>query len=194
VSVNAGAALRNPVTRLLGLASILVVSVGFVRALYVEPRTREAAALDARRATLEAELSDLTRGVSEMASWSKEHPGEDATAARHRRAVPARAMVPAFLEALDGIAERHGVSTEGIEPAETIADVSVPDEAGRPVPLRRAEMRFRISGRYRALAEYLRDVEGMDQLVQVRSVDVRLDAARYPDLSADVVFWVHGTP
>lgn len=191
---NAGAVLRNPVTRLLGLAGVLVVSVGFVRVLYVEPRTREAAALDARRSALEAELSDLTRGVSEMASWSKEHPGEDATAARHRRVVPARAMVPAFLEALDGIAERHGVATESIAPAETIEDVAVPDETGTPMPLRRAEIRFRISGGYRALADYMKDVEQMDQLVLVRSVDVRFDAARYPDLAADVVFWIHGTP
>jgi Tfp pilus assembly protein PilO len=192
--VNASAMLRNPLTRLLGLAGILVVSVGFVRALYVEPRTREAAALDARRAALEAELTGLTRGVTEMAAWSKEHPAEDATEARHRRALPARAMVPAFLEALDTIAERHEIATESIVPAEAIEDLMVPDETGKPVPLRRAELRFRVSGNYRGLAEYVKDVESLDQLVTVRSLDVRLDAARYPALAADVVFWVHGTP
>ena len=192
--MNTGALLRNPLTRLLGLAGILVVSVGFVRALYVEPRTREAAALDARRASLEAQLHDLTRGVSEMAAWSKEHPGVDAMTARHRRALPARAMVPAFLEALDAIAERHGIATESIVPAESIEDVAAADETGAPVSLRRAELRFRITGSYRGLAAYLKDVESLDQLVLVRSLDVRLDAARYPDLAADVTFWVHGTP
>jgi hypothetical protein len=38
------------------------------------------------------------------------------------------------------------------------------------------------------------DVEALDQLVLIRSLDVRLDAARYPELAADAVFWVHGTP
>lgn len=192
--MNAGALLRNPLTRLLGLAGILVVSVGFVRALYVEPRTREAAALDARRAALESELQDLTRGVTEIAAWSKQHPGEDATRARHRKALPARAMVPAFLDALDTIAERHDIATESIVPVQGIEDVAVPDERGRPVPLRRVELRFRITGTYRGLAAYVKDVESLDQLVLVRSLDVRLDAARYPDLAADVVFWVHGAP
>ena len=192
--MNATALLRNPLTRLLGLAGILVVSVGFVRVLYVEPRTREAAALDARRAALEAQLHDLTRGVSEMAAWSSEHPGEDAMLARHRRAQPARAMVPAFLEALDAIAERHEIATESIVPAEAIEDVAVPDETGKPVALRRAELRFRVTGSYRGLAAYVKDVESLDQLVLIRSLDVRLDAARYPDLAADAVFWVHGIP
>jgi Tfp pilus assembly protein PilO len=185
---------RNPVARLAGLAGILVVSVGFVRTLYVEPRTREAAALEARRAALEVELRDLTRGVTEMASWSKAHPDEDATVARHRRALPSRSMVPAFLEALDAIAERHGIATESIAPAGPVESLAVPDETGAPLPLRRAELRFRITGSYRGLAGYMTDVESMDQLVTVRSVDVRLDTARYPDLAADVVFRVHGTP
>ena len=186
--------LRNPVTRLLCLAGILVVSVGFVRVLYVEPRTREAAVLDARRAALEVELQDLTRGVSEMAVWSREHPEEDATEARHRRALPSRAMVPAFLASLDAIAERHGIATESIAPAASFEDVTAPDESGAVVTLRRAELRFRLTGSYRGLAEYLEELESMDQLVLVRSVDVRLDAARYPDLAADVVFWIHGMP
>ncbi|HEU5311971.1 MAG TPA: type 4a pilus biogenesis protein PilO [Candidatus Eisenbacteria bacterium] len=186
--------LRNPLTRLLGLAGILIVSVGFVHALYVEPRTREAKALDARRAALEAELQDLTRGVSEMAAWSKANPGEDALEARHRKALPARAMVPAFLEALDAIAERHGIATESIVPAESIEDVPVADETGKPVVLHRIELRFRISGSYRGLAAYVKDVEALDQLVLVRSLNVRFDAARYPDLAADAVFWVHGIP
>jgi Tfp pilus assembly protein PilO len=186
--------LRNPVTRLLCLAGILTLSVGFVRVLYVEPRTREAAALDARRAALEVEFQDLTRGVSDMAAWSRAHPEEDATEARHRRALPSRDMVPAFLASLDAIAERHGIATESIVPAAAFEDVSAPDESGAVVPFRRAELRFRLTGPYRGLAEYLKDVESMDQLVLVRSVDVRLDAARYPDLAADVVFWIHGMP
>ena len=192
--MNAGQILRNPLSRLVSLAALLVVSVGFVRVLYVDPRNREAAALEARRAALESELGDLTRGVSEMSSWSRAHPGEDGTEARLRRALPARSMVPAFLQALDAIAERHGIATESIVPAETIEDLVVPDESGTPVPLRRAELRFRVSGPYRGLAEYVKDVESMDQLVLVRSVDVRLGATRYPDLAAEVVFWVHGTP
>jgi Tfp pilus assembly protein PilO len=186
--------LRNPVTRLLLLAGVLIVSVGFVRVLYVEPRSREAAVLESRRASLERERQDLTRGVSEMASWSKEHPGMDATEARHRRALPARDMVPGFLAALDAIGERHGIATESIVPAEAVQDVVVPDENGVPVPLRRAELRFRVTGSYRGLAEYVKDVESMDQLVLIRSMDVRFDPARYPDLATDVVFWVHGTP
>jgi Tfp pilus assembly protein PilO len=186
--------LRNPVTRLLCLVGILVVSVGFVRVLYVEPRTREAAALDARRAALEVELQDLTRGVSEMAAWSRAHPEEDATEARHRRALPSRAMVPAFLASLDAIAERHGIATESIMPAAAFEDVSAPDESGAVVLFRRAELRFRLTGSYRGLAAYLKEVESMDQLVLVRSVDVRLDGARYPDLATDVVFWIHGMP
>lgn len=192
--MNASRWLRNPVTRLLLLAGVLAVSVGFVRVLYVEPRSREAAALESRRAALERELHDLTRGVTEMTSWAKAHPGVDATQARERRALPARAMVPGFLAAVDAIGERHGIATESIVPAETVVDVVVPDESGVPVPLRRAELRFRITGSYRGLAEYAKDVEAMDQLVLIRSMDVRLDPARYPDLAADVVLWVHGTP
>ena len=189
----AGRILRNPLARLASLAALLIVSVGFVRVLYVDPRNREAAALEARRAALESELRDLTRGVSEMSSWTRAHPGEDATEVRLRRALPARSMVPGFLEALDTIAERHGIATESIVPAEAVEEMAVPDESGTPVPLRRAELRFRVSGSYRGLAGYVKDVESMDQLVLVRSVDVRLDAARYPDLAAEVVFWVHGT-
>ena len=192
--MNASRWLRNPVTRLLLLAGVLTVSAGFVRVLYVDPRSREAAALESRRAALERELQDLTRGVTEMASWSKAHPGVDATQARERRALPSRAMVPGFLAAVDEIGERHGIATESIAPAETVEDVAVPDENGVPVPLRRAELRFRITGSYRGLAEYAKDVEAMDQLVLIRSIDVRLDPARYPDLTADVVFWVHGIP
>ena len=86
------------------------------------------------------------------------------------------------------------VKTELIQPAGVPQDVATTDASGRSETYRKSELRFRLQAPYRALGEYLREVEAMDQLVVVRSVMIRNEAPRDDDLTADVAIWLYGTP
>lgn len=185
--------IRQPYLGHLVIAGVLLASLGLVRAVYVDPRDRESKQLRAERGRLEADLADLQHGLQDMDAWQRAHPGEDASrfAARHAR--PSREMVPVFLREVAPIADRWNVKTELIQPAGTPLDVTTTDASGRTESYRKAELRFRLFASYRALGEYLREVETMDQLVVVRSVTIRADAPRDWELSADVAIWLYGT-
>jgi Tfp pilus assembly protein PilO len=179
--------IRNPVVRAALFLGIILALLGAVRAAFVDPRTREAKLLRSRGESLRAKLGDLEAGALEEESWAKEHP-EGASEVPARRALPARRMVSGFLRALGPIAAKHGVSTQTIEPGRAEDAEAVAGGA----TYRKAELRLRIEATYFDLAQYLADVEKMDQVVLVRSVGIRFDRARYPELSAEVVFWVYG--
>ncbi|TMQ66010.1 MAG: hypothetical protein E6K79_03895 [Candidatus Eisenbacteria bacterium] len=172
----------------------LLGSIGVARAVYVEPRLRELKALESDRIRIATQLTDLQRGIQEMETWAREHPGEDFLTFRSRHALPAGEMVSSFLRSLAEIAKRHNVRTELIQPAGTPLDEVVADASGIPVTYRKAELRFRLWASYRDLGEYLKEIESMDQLVVVRSVGVQYEAANYPDLVSDVAIWLYGTP
>lgn len=186
--------IRQPYLGHLLIAGLLLASIGVVRAVYVDPRDREAKSLRAERGRLEADLADLQRGLQDLEAWQRSHPGEDASRFRARRARPAREMVSAFLREVTPIADRWKVKTELIQPAGVPQDVVTTDAAGRSETYRKSELRFRLQAPYRALGEYLREVEAMDQLVVVRSVMIRNEAPRDDDLTADVTIWLYGTP
>ena len=103
-------------------------------------------------------------------------------------------MVPEFLRAIVPVANRYGVSTELIQPAGAPVDETVQGASGQPVTYRKVELRFRVFAEYRNLAEYLGEIEALDQLVIVRSVAIQYNAPTYPRLAADVAIWVYGTP
>ena len=172
----------------------LVASVGVMRAVYIDPRAREAKALHAEQIQIERELADLQRGLQELDAWQRTHPGEDASRYSARQALPARDMVAAFLRDVTPIADRWEVGTELIQPAGTLSDVVTTDASGRTETFRKAELRFRLFASYKSLGEYLREVEAMNQLVIVRSVAVRYNAPSEPELSADVTIWLYGIP
>ena len=174
---------RHPVVRLGLLALTLVVSVGAVRAVYVGPREREVAVLKARSISLAVKVNDLERGIGDLAAWSNAHPAENAEAARGRIAPPARALVPAFLKAL-----------EPIDPVGAPVEETVPGLNGAPARLVRQSLRFRIRGAYRDLAEYVREVDDMSSFVMARSVTLRFDNTGYPALQAEVRFDLYGAP
>lgn len=184
---------RQPYLGHLLIVVLLLASLGVVRAVYVTPRDREARALRAERARLEADLADLRRGLTELGAWERAHPGEDASRFSARRARPARAMVAEFLRRSAPIADRWGVRTERIQSAGMPVDVTTAGASGEAEAYRRVELRFRIDAPYRPLGEYLREVEAMDQLVVVRSVSIR-NASKAPELSADVTVWLFGIP
>ena len=185
---------RHPVVRLGLLALTLIVSVGAVRAVYVGPREREVAVLKARSISLAVKVNDLERGIGDLAAWSNAHPAENAEAARGRIAPPARALVPAFLKALEPIAARHGIVTETIDPVGAPVEETVPGLNGAPARLVRQSLRFRIRGAYRDLAEYVREVDDMSSFVMARSVTLRFDNTGYPALQAEVRFDLYGAP
>jgi len=185
---------RQPYLGHLLIAGVLLASVGVVRAVYVDPRERETKSLRAERGRLEADLADLQRGIQEMDSWQRAHPGEDASRYSARRVLRSHEMVPTFLHDVTPIADRWKVKTELIQPAGVPVDVATTDASGRTETYRKAELRFRLIAPYQALGEYMREVEAMDQLVIVRSVTIRTDAPRESELTADVTIWLYGTP
>ena len=172
----------------------LLGSIGVARVVYVDPRLRELKTLEADRMRIASQLTDLQRGIQEMESWAREHPGEDFLNFRSRHALPAREMVSSFLRTLAEIAKRHIVKTELIQPAGSPLDEVVADALGTPVTYRKSELRFRLYATYRDLGEYLREIESMDQLVVVRSIGLQYEASSYPDIVADVAIWLYGTP
>lgn len=176
------------------IVAVLLGSIGVTRVVYVDPKIRELNVLEADRMRISAQLTDLQSGIQEMERWAREHPGQDLLTFRSRRALPAREMVPKFLGALAGIAERNKVRTELIQPAGGLTDEVVADASGTPVSYRKADLRFHLVAEYRDLGEYLREIESMDQLVVVRSVALRYEPTSYPKHSADVAIWIYGTP
>lgn len=177
--------LQGPITRAVALAAVLVASIGIVRVVYVGPRVRESNALRAREALLRTELDDLQRGAREIQG------APNGSSQGVRRALPARDMVSGFLKALGPIAARHGIWTESIEPTRAEDEVEAGDAASGSV-YRKVALRLRIAGAYRDLAEYVADVERIDQVVLVRSVTIRFDPSQYPRLESEVIFWVYG--
>jgi len=184
---------RNPIARLGLLAVLLAASIEAARSLYVDPRMRERRSLEIEEARLRGELEDLGQGYAAMERWAKEHPGEPVTAVAARRARPADHAVAAFLDALGGIAERHGIRTDRIEPLGAPEPKSAIDPSGQTVSFRVVDLRFHWAAGYRELADGLREVEGLDQLVVVRSLAMRLVPESYPKLDVDVVVRVYGT-
>ena len=185
---------RQPFLGHLVIMAVLLASVGIARAVYVDPREREATALREDGIRLEGELADLQHGLQELDAWQKVHPGEDASRFSARRALPAREMVAAFLRDVTPIADRWKIGTELIQPIGTLVDAVTTDAAGKTETYRKAELHFRLFGSYRALGEYMREVEAMGQLVVVRSVAVKYNAPTEPELSADITIWLYGVP
>lgn len=176
------------------IVAVLLGSIGVAQVTYVDPKNRELKVLEADRIRISTQLTDLQSGIQEMERWAQTHPGEDLLTFRARRALPAREMVSKFLGALGEIAERNHVRTEIIQPAGEVTNEVVADASGNPVTYRKADLRFHLYATYRDLGEYLREIESMDQLVVIRSIGLRYDAASYPDLVADVAVWLYGTP
>ena len=185
--------LRHPLVGHAAILASLVLSIGVVRTVYVEPRVREAKALRSGEQRLQTELVDLQSGIQEMEGWAKAHPGQDLWTFHVRKALPSRDMVAGFLRSLVPLANRHKVKTELIQPAGSLMDETVSDAAGNPMTYRRAELRFRIHAKYQDLGEYMGDIEALDQLVVVRSLSVQSGAPQ-PELAADVTIWLYGTP
>lgn len=187
------ASLRHPIVGHAAIVLAFVLSVAVVRTVYIEPRAREVKALRSSEERLKAELSDLQNGIREMEGWATAHPGKDLWTFHARKALPAQDMVAGFLRSIVPLANRHKVTTELIQPVGTLMEETVSDAAGNPMTYRRADLRFHLEARYRDLAEYLSDVEAMDQLVVVRSVSLS-SGAEYPELGADITIWLYGTP
>ena len=185
--------LRHPIVGHAAIVVAFVLSVGVVRAVYIEPRAREIKALRSNEQRLQVELSDLLAGIREMDGWATAHPGQDLWTFHVRKALPAQDMVAGFLRSIVPLANRHKVTTEMIQPVGALMEETVSDAAGNPMTYRRADLRFHFEAKYRDLAEYLSDVEAMDQLVVVRSVSLST-GAKYPELGADVTIWLYGTP
>lgn len=186
--------MRRPYLGHVLILASLLGSVAVARAVYVDPRARQAASLRAEAGRLEAEMADLRRGLSDMEGWKRAHPGRDVDGFAARHLEPARSMVSTFLRDLAPVADRWKVGTELIQSSEGPTEVTVTDAAGAARRLEMAELRFRLTAPYRALGEYLRDVESMDQLVVVRSVNVSYLASAYPALTAEVTIRLYGAP
>ena len=171
------------------LALVLGVSVG-ARARSHRPREREASELKARSGSLAAKVEDLERGMGDLAAWSNGHPAENAGAARASGS-PASSCRHSW--------RRSSRSRRGTIVTETSIRGRArrgdgPGLNGAPARLVRQSLRFRIRGRYRDLAEYVREVDGMSAFVIVRSVTLRFDNTGYPALQAEVRFDLYGAP
>ena len=172
----------------------LVAALGITNVAWVAPREAERRDLRERETALRGELSNLQMGIQELSLWRAAHPGGDDLMVRAKGARPAGTMVASLLDALAAIRTRHGVRTQLIRPAGPPTDEVVADASGAPVTYRKVDLRLRLEAPYRAIGDYLTDVEGLDQLVVVRSVTLRYDASIAPRLLADVSLWVYGTP
>ncbi|HET9951953.1 MAG TPA: type 4a pilus biogenesis protein PilO [Candidatus Eisenbacteria bacterium] len=172
----------------------LAIALGVTNVAWVAPREEERKDLQAKEAALRAEISNLQEGIQELSLWRASHPEADGMPGRVKEALPAGTMVASLLDALAAIRTRHGVRTQLIQPAGAPVDEIVTDASGAPAGYRRVDLRLRLEAPYREIGNYLADVEGLDQLVVVRSVTLRYDASIAPRLVADVSLWVYGTP
>lgn len=184
---------RQPYFVHLLIAAALLASIGVVRTVYVDPRAREAKSLRAERGRLEADLADFDRGMRDLDAWRRTHPGADVWRSPSRRALPASAMVAAFLRDVAPIEDRSKIRTERILPTGAPTVVTVADPGGRTETYGKVELRFHVTAPYGALEEYLKGVEAMDQLVVVHSVAFRYETPSAPSLSAEVTIWLYGT-
>ncbi len=185
--------LRHPMVGHAAIVAGFLLSVGVVRAVYVEPRAREVKVLRAQESKLNGELTDLQKGILEMQGWASAHPGQDLWTFHVRKALPSQDMVAGFLRSIVPLADRHHVKTQLIQPAGALMQESVADAAGNPMTYLRADLRFQLEAKYRDLGEYMSDLEAMDQLVVVRSVALS-SGTDDRDLGADVTIWLYGTP
>ena len=172
----------------------LAVALGVVNVAWVAPREAERRELGAKEAALHAQIADLQAGIQALGVWRASHPDADDLHGRAKAAQPAGSMVASLLDALAAIRTRHGVRTQLIRPAGAPVDEVVTDAAGAPVAYRKVDLRLRLEAPYREIGNYLEDVEGLDQLVVVRSVTLRYEASIAPRLLADVSLWVYGKP
>jgi Tfp pilus assembly protein PilO len=175
-------------------AAGLAVALGVVNVAWVAPREAERKALGAKETALHDQISDLQAGIQELSVWRASHPDADDLHARVKEALPAGTMVASLLDALAAIRTRHGVRTQLIQPAGAPVDEVVTDASGAPAAYRKVDLRLRLEAPYREIGNYLTDVEGLDQLVVVRSVTLRYEASTAPRLLADVSLWVYGKP
>lgn len=189
-----GPSIRQPFLGHVVILAVLVASTAVARAVFVDPRAREAASLRQEASRLQGEMASLTAGLSDMERWKLAHPGQDLERFSARHAAPARSMVATFLRDVAPVADRWKVGTDLIQSAGGLMDVTITDATGVERRFEMAELRFRLTAPYRALGEYLREVESMDQLVLVRAVDISYDDRAYPDLTAEVTIRLYGTP
>ena len=175
-------------------AAGLVVALGVTNVAWVAPREAERKDLRAKEEALRGEISDLQAGLQELSLWRANHPDRDDLKGRVKEALPAGTMVASLLDALASIRMRHGVRTYLIQPAGAPVDEIVTDASGAQVAYRKVDLRLRIEAPYREIGNYLADVEGLDQLVVIRSVTLRRDVSIAPRLVADVSLWIYGKP
>ena len=176
------------------VAAGVVVALGIVNVAWIGPREKERVALGATETALRGEIGDLQSGITEMAVWRSEHPHSGDGAMGVKTALPAGTMVASLLDALSALSERHGLRTQVIQPASAPVDEVVTDPSGATVVYRKVDLRLRFEAPFREVGDYLADVEGLGQLVVVRSVTLRYDALTSPRLVADVSLWTYGRP
>ncbi len=172
----------------------MIAAIAIVNVAWVAPREKERTALGTQERSLRAELTDLQEGIAEMELWRLGQADSGASRGRSKRALPAGGMVPSLLDALAEIGKRHGVRADLIQPAGLPSDETLPDASGAAVTYRKVDLRLRLEAPYRAVGQYLAEVEKLDQLVVIRSVTLRHEAALAPRLIADVSLWIYGTP
>ena len=175
------------------IAAVLVLA-GVTREAYVKPRLKRLEALRAEERQVAAQVRDLHEGSREMREWAELHPGQSLLGSGARRLPPASDMVPDFLKAVVPIASRNHVSTTAIQPTGVVGQLTMTDAAGNATPCQTTELQLAVRGRYLELGQYLRDLEGMPQLVSVRPVAVRYVGSSYPELAAELSVRLYGTP
>jgi Tfp pilus assembly protein PilO len=172
----------------------MIAAIGIVNVAWVAPREKERAVLGTQEASLRDELEDLQAGIAEMELWRRGQADLAMAAGKAKRALPAGSMVSSLLDALAEVGKRHGVRADLNQPAGLPSEETIPDAAGAAVTYRKVDLRLRLEAPYRQVGQYLSDVEKLDQLVVIRSVTLRHEAALAPRLIADVSLWIYGTP
>jgi Tfp pilus assembly protein PilO len=141
---------------LITVAAVAVLGLGFAAMRAVQTRS-------------------MAQQLSQTVDQGKRHAATPEEIASLKRKFPARAEVSAYVERLyalaDGLALENVEITTGADAARTAPRKGKNDSAAKrilPYPIK-----ITFDGRYRAAAQFLKDMEGIDRYSRVLSLDMK---------------------
>ncbi len=151
--------LSGPLRALVGVGFVLLVGVAYYVVFYDDLASRITAA-KAREGQLRNELSDARK-----AEFAYQKDLDELTARQQRqrelnKVLPPTAEAPAFLSAIQNVANISGVSLTAWSPS-----AEVPDKFYARVP-----MKLELSGRYHQVAKFFYGVGQLDRIINIENI------------------------
>lgn len=161
-------------------AAVVVFIVAIIGAIYYfalhSPTTDSIAQARQRQTQLESEFGEAQERQREYIRLREELAAREGIDRANLRVLPEHSEMAAFLQDLNGLAERSGLAIRTVEPR--------PDEPGEhytslPVALR-------VSGRYHQLARFLYNVSRLERAISMQDIHLHEPRVSGEDVMLDV--------